>query len=424
MIAWLKGLTAARPAERVEPTISNTTSFLSSDTEAWNNLLPGGLAGSVSPATAMRHAAVYRCVSLIAFSIAMLPLKTYKDLPSGDRETATQHWASYMLRKRPNTRMSRSVFWRQLAAQMLLRGNGIAWIERKGSGIPLNIWPIPFERVHISLNGDRLRYQMQLDDGRIITVDQDDVLHFPGSPEWDGLKAKTPIQAMASSVGIGIEADRFARKYFENDATPPGYIAYPTGFKSKPEEKDELRAFWKRSFGGENRHSGPAILTDGGKYEQIPLSAEDAQLLETRRYQIEDIARIFGVPRFLLGMDETSWGSGIEALGIGYVTYTLDPHLVAVEDEIDFKLFPRSPFFGEFDRDVLLRGNIESRYKAYQLALGGSSGPGHMTPNEVRRRQNLPARPDGDKLAGWAAKEQQPAKEPKTTSEQQDTPDA
>ena len=173
---------------------------------------------------------------------------------------------------------------------------------------------------------------------------------------------------MGSAVGLGIEADRFAQKYFENDATPSGYIRYEKGFSGGEGAKDELRAFWQRTFGGEGRHSGPAILDQGGQYVPIPISAQDAQLLDTRRFQIEDIARIFGVPRFLLGMDETSWGSGIEALGIGFVTYTLDPHLCAIEDEVNHKLYGRgrparpgptaARYLGEFDRDVLVRPKL------------------------------------------------------------------
>ncbi|CAO4181995.1 phage portal protein [Methylorubrum populi] len=404
--------------------VEASTSFVSSDAEAWDRMLPGGLAGSVSPATAMRHSAVYRCVSILAFAAAMLPLKTYRELADGDRESDATPAAADLLRIRPNLRMSRTMWMRATIAQMLLEGNAVTWIERRGSGEPLALWPVPFHRVRISLNGDRLRYGLTLDDGRAIVCDQDDVLHIPGSAEWDGLKAKTPIQAMGSAVGLGIEADRFARKYFENDATPSGYVSYPSGAKIGASEKEEFRGYWRRTFGGEARHSGPAVLDQGGEYKVIPISAQDAQLLDTRRFQIEDIARIFGVPRFLLGMDETSWGSGIEALGIGFVTYTLDPHLCAIEDEVNHKLYGRGRpvrpgpnpvrYLAEFDRDVLVRGNIESRFKAYRLALGGSSGPGWMTPNEVRRKQNDSARPDGDTLTAWTG----PAKQGSTDSEE------
>jgi HK97 family phage portal protein len=423
----------AQPAQeaQLETQIAAAATWQSSDgVEIWQEHLPGAFgAGGVMPQSAMRHAAVYRCVSILAFSIAMLPLAVHREVThedgEDDRAPEPRNTIGELLRFRPNPRMSRTMFWRQMVAQMLLRGNGVAWIERLGSGDPIALWPVPRERASIQLLNGRLVYDLLLDDGRMIRVDQDDVLHIPGSSEWDGLWAKSPIQAMGSAVGIGIEADRFARKYFENDATPPGYIGYPTGTGSTKvaEQKDEIRRVWKDRFGGENRHSGPAVLTDGGEYKVIKISALDAQLLESRRFQIEDIARIFGVPRFLLAMDETSWGSGIEALGIGFVTYSLDPHLEAIEDELDHKLFGRGRrapgpkperLFAEFEREGLLRGNVEARNRALQISLGGNNGPGWQTPNEVRRKANLPRsnEPGADKLTAFVPGKGKPSTAP------------
>ena len=417
-MAWFgrkkKPAEQARREDLLEPQIAAATTWLSSDpAEIWHEAMPGAFGpGGVTAQTAMRHAAVYRCVSIISFASAMLPIGIHEEIGEDDRAPRPRHPYADLLRFRPNPRMSRAMFWRTMIAQMLLRGNGIAWIERKGSGDPIALWPVPRERASVQLLAGRLVYQLTLDDGRTIVVDQDDVLHIPGSPEWDGLMARSPIQAMASAVGIGIEADRFARKYFENDATPPGYISYPpnAGVTPTPERKEEIRRVWRERFGGDNRHSGPAVLDGGGEYKAIRISALDAQLLESRRFQIEDIARIFGVPRFLLAMDETSWGTGIEALGIGFVTYSLDPHLEAIEDELDHKLFGRgrprlsgpapSRFFAEFDRDPLLRGNLETRFKAYGTALGGNNGPGFATQNEIRAKLNMPRSkdPQSDKL--------------------------
>ncbi|GJE04695.1 phage portal protein [Methylobacterium isbiliense] len=204
----------ARRAEaaRATPQVEASTSFLSSDAEAWDRIPPGGLAGGISTETAMRHAAVYRCVSIIAFAAAMLPLKTYREQPGGDRVASAEHPAADLLRIRPNPRLSRTLWLRATLAQMLLEGNAVSWIERRGSGDPLALWPVAFHRIGIELAGERLRYRLLLDDGRAIVVDQDDVLHVPGSAEWTGLKARTPIQAMGAAVGLGLEADRFARE--------------------------------------------------------------------------------------------------------------------------------------------------------------------------------------------------------------------
>lgn len=383
------------------------TTFLSSDLEGWTGLFPD-LASGVSPDTAMRHGAVFRCVSLIAGATAMCPLLTYRRADDGFDELMRDDPTARLLKDRPNPRMTPTIFWRQIVSNMLLRGNGVAWIERKRSGQPVALWPIPFGRVTISLRNNRLRYQLTLDDGSIVIADQDDVLHFPGSAEWDGLKCKTPIQAMASTVGIGLEADRYAKAFFENDATPPTYISYPEKFSNASGQADEIRAYWKTRFGGKNRHAGPAVLDQGGEVKQLEITAEDAQLLETRKFQVEDIARLFGVPRPLLAMDGTNWGTGVLALDVFYRTHTLDPHWTAIAQEVSFKLFGPWNIYCEHDPSALDRADTKTRSEADRVALGGSAGPGVETQNEVRRRRKLPRSndPNADKLTAWSAPQQ------------------
>lgn len=377
---------------------------------SWQELLNAPASSmTVSADSAMRHAAVYRCVTLIAGSIAMLPLVTYRVQPDGDREANRSHPAAPLLALRPNARMSKVTFWRQIVQQMLLRGNGIAWIERTRNGAPVALWPIPWQRTAVTMMDDgALVYRMTLDNMEIVEAHQDDVLHIPGSPVWLGLMAQTPIQAMTMAIGIGLEADGFAKKYFENGGSADGYITYPQVFQSANGQADAIREYWRNRFGGQNRFSGPMVLDQGGKYETISITAEDAQLLETRRFQIEDIGRLFGVPRHLLGMDETSWGSGIEALGISFVTYTLGPHLQAIEDELDWKLFGTAAHHAEFDTAALTQGDQKSTFEAYGRALGGAPGPGWMTVNEVRRRARLPGIEGGDNLTTWTPKGQKP----------------
>ncbi|PLR25073.1 phage portal protein [Caulobacter zeae] len=383
------------------------TTFVSSDQEAWHSVFPD-LGSGVSPDTAMRHGAVYRCVALIAGATAMSPLLTYQRGADGFDQVMLDHPTARLLKDRPNPRMTPTIFWRQIVANMLLRGNGIAWIERKPSGQPLALWPIPFSRVAISLRNGRLRYQMTLDDGQIVIADQDDVLHFPGSVEWDGLKCKTPIQAMARSVRIGLEADRYAEAFFENDASPPTYISYPEKFANASGQADEIRTYWKNRFGGKNRHSGPAVLDQGGEIKQLEITAEDAQLLETRKFSVEDIGRLFGVPRPHLAMDGTNWGTGTLVLDVFFRTHTLDPHWKAINEECSWKLFGPWNIYCEHDPAALDRADTKTRSEADRIALGGSSGPGVETQNEVRRRRKLPRStdPNADKLTAWAGPQQ------------------
>lgn len=416
--------TSAAPApERVEPQLGaapdvQNAATITSSTGRWEDLFGPQIARAMSPELAMAHGAVWRCVSIISGVGAAVPLHTFRRAENGGAELAEGHAASSLLSIRPNERMSRTMFWRRMKSQMLLRGNAYAWIERKLNGQPIALWPVPYERVRVDLmSAGWARYHMRLDDMTMVVAHHDDVLHIPGSvvPEWDGLRFKTPMQAMASSVGIGLSADKYAQAYFDNDATPPSYITYPGKFQGGPEQSKEIREYWLRTFGGLNRFTGPAVLDQGGKVEQLTLSAEDAQLLETRRFSVEDIGRIFGVPRFLLGLDETSWGSGIEALGIGFVQYTMEPHFTAIEDEVNWKLFGTSKHYCAFDREALIRGDIKARADADRQALGGSAGPGWATPNEIRRRRNMPPNPasTADELVGWTAGQQAPKpKEP------------
>ena len=358
---------------------------------------------AVSSETAMRHSAVHRSVSLISSAVARLPAYTYRLQADGDRELNTTHPAAALLLKRPNPRISRTTFWRAIVSEMLLEGQGIAWIQRAQSGQPRALWPVPWRNTSVQLASGRLIYRMTLDGGQQVVADQDDVLHFPGSSEWDETEFKTPIRAYADSVAIGLEANRYARKYLENDATPSGYIAYPNKLRDRS-QGDEIRAYWRQKFGGENRFAGPAVLTEGGEFKQIAMNAQDAQLMETRRFQIEDIGRIFGVPRFLLALDETSWGSGIEQLGILFVRFTLDPHLQAIKDEVDWKLFGTDAHFVDFDTSELMRGDTKAMFEAYRMALGGNNGPGFLSQNEVRRKLHLPRSdaPEADQLLQWA----------------------
>lgn len=407
MFGWLRNRRSERT--RIEPGVMNATTFVSSDLEGYREVWGRSGIGGVSPATAMRHSTVYACVRIIAGSIAALPVEIYeRDADGSERELPADPMA-YLLGVEPNTRMSATTFWRQMVSQMLLRGNGIAWIERKGSGEPVALWPIPMQRVSVDLIRNRLRYQLTLDDGTIIVVDQDDVLHVPGTVEWNGLTSKTPIEAYAMPVGIGLEADRYAKKFFENDATPASYVSYPGKFQNGSDQKEEIRTYFKQKFGGENRHSGPAVFDQGGEVKQLDIKASDAQLLETRQFQVLDIARIFGVPLHLLNATEKDTGPGrnIEQQQIAFRQTALAMHIVAIESECRRKLFRRSGRYCAFDTNQLERGDMKGRFEAYRIALGGSSGPGFLVANEVRRLEGWRPREGGEELVKWSAREQQ-----------------
>lgn len=365
------------------------------DPGAWEALFGPHLAG-VSPDSAMAHSAFYRCVFLISSSIAMLDFGVFRVDDDGNRQRDTTSAPARLISSRPNGYMSPTMLWRTVAADMLRNGNGIVWIKRRASGEPIALYPIPWSRTAITtalVDGEQtLIYGLTLDDGRWVVAPSDDVLHIPGSAVWQNWRAMSPLTAYAMAVGIAISADNFAKAYFDNASAPDGYLTYPNDLKKGKDQAEEIRTHWRTRFGGANRFNGPAVLTDGGKYEPIPVAnAVDSQLLQARSFAVSDIGRIFGVPDHLLNLTDktTSFGSGIEELSRHFIDFTLGPHLKAIEDEVNYKLVRQSTKLAEFDREGFVRGNLESRMSAIQKGLGGAQGSGVMTQNEARAKIGL-----------------------------------
>jgi len=351
----------------------------------------------VNEHTAMRASAVYACVRLIAGAIASMPMQVYKRTTNG-REIDSSNPLYPILHDQPNPMLSALVYWESVVSAILLTGDSFSLIGRNHLGDALSLTPLNKRRVEVKKIDNRLIYVVGFDDGSYAAYDQDDVLHIPGVG-WDGKNGLSAItHAAQNAVGAALAADEYSARYFANDATPSGYIKYDK--KLSTDQADLLRDYWLRKHQGlENSHM-PAILTEGGEFHQLTITAQDSQLIETRKFQIGDIARIFGVPPHMIGDTEksSSWGTGIEQQSIGFVQYTLRPHLRRIEQELNRKLFPRGNSFAEFNVSGLLRGDIKGRNESYQIALGGNQQPGWMTINEVRKLENLPAIEGGNTL--------------------------
>lgn len=238
---------------------------------------------------------------------------------------------------------------------------------------------------------DRLKYYLQ-DGMRTWGADQDDMLHFPGFG-FNGLRGMSVIRyAARNAAGTAMAMDEYSGRFFAGGAHPS--VVLSTEKAMKPETIEALReAFANRYSGVQNAHRLPLVLTEGMKADALSLTAEDAQLLEGRKFQIVDIARAFGVPPHLIGETSasTSWGTGIEAMGRAFVAFSLQSHLVRIEQELNRKLFRTAAYFLEFNRDALLEGDSQGQAKLFRAALGGpGQGPGYMTIDEVRKLKNLP----------------------------------
>ncbi len=379
--------------------VPSARNALASGSAELYELLAGSPAASgvaVNESSAMRVTAVYACVRLIAGAIASLPLAVYRRTESGRERVRNDLW--WLLNEQPCPTVSAAVFWEYLVAQMLLSGDALAEIERGRGGAIRQLVPLDSRSVGIRRIEGRLRYEF-CRDGEWLGRDQDDILHIPGFG-FDGTRGMSVIRhAAREAIGLALAAEAFSSRFFASGAHPDVALKVPG--KMTQEQIDNLRRIWASKYGGAHNASLPIVLTEGTDLKEVTLSAQDSQLIEARRFQVADIARAFGVPPHMVGETDksTSWGSGIEQQGIGFVQYTLAPHLNRIEQEINRKCLRTERLFVEFNVEGLLRGDSKARAEYYTRALGGTQNPAWMTPNEIRRLENLPPVAGGDHLA-------------------------
>lgn len=383
--------------------IRNETLMLSGATSSQFSELFGLLdshAGVVvSPESSKRSAAVYACMRLIAGAVSLLPLPVYERTATGREKVDHEFW--WLLNEQPFPTLTSAAFWDWMISNILLRGDGLAQIKRHPvSGKVTGFLPLPRECVVIERRGDQLIYLVN-DGLKKYGLYQDDVLHFPGFG-FNGICGESVIaHAARHAIGTGLAADQFSGSFFARGATPSVVIQYPAGASPTKEQLHLLAEQFDEKYSGNGNHHRPLLLTNGGELQPVSMSAEDSQLLETRKFQVIDIARAFGVPPHMIGETSasTSWGSGIEQMSIAFARYTLGPYLIRIEQELNRKLWPRSAkYFIEFNREGLLAGDSKSESEYFGKALGGPGSQGWMTVNEVRRIKNLPPIDDGDKI--------------------------
>lgn len=355
----------------------------------------------------MRVSAVFACTRLICGAIASLPIDIYKRDKDQRTKQLTTHPYWWLLNEEACAQWTSASFWEFVVAQMLLRGDSIVYIVRESPGSPNIKALLPFRREQVIImrrppdnprTPPKLTYFFTTPEGSF-GAEQEDVLHFPGF-EFNGINSLSVIQWGArNGIGIAMRADEFAGKFFSQGAQPQ--IAVTSPKQMSPDQQNRFKQAWSDKYQGQGPTGIPLILTEGLDVKELSMTMVDAQLMETRKWQVTDIARAFGVPPHMIGetTNATSFGTGIEQMGQGFVDYTLGPHLERIEDELNRKLYPRNPYYIEFNADGLKRADATGRANYYKSALGGTQNPAWMTPNEIRALENLPPVPDGDKLA-------------------------
>lgn len=351
---------------------------------------------SVSPDTAMRLSAVNACVRLIAESIASLPLHVYRRSADGRRARADDSSAARLLHDEPNELMSSFTFRETLSAQLLLWGNAYAAIVRRRSSEPVELLPVQSRSVRVRrAAGGGLVYDVTMLDERTATIGQADMLHIPGL-SYDGLTGLSPVRYAAQSIGLAIAAEQFGATFFGNGSRPSGVITMPGVLSS--EQAKQLRAAWYDAYGGLPNSNKTAVLFNGAKFEPVSMPPEEAQFIETRKFQVADIARWFRVPPHMIGDLDKATFSNIEHQALEFVTHTLRPWLVRIEQELNRKLFPSSTdgrpndLYCEFAVDGLLRGDVKSRADYY---VKGRQW-GWLSANDIRRLENMEPIDGGD----------------------------
>ena len=398
---WPLKQTAPRRAvhDRVVPTLraaslENPATSLSNPA-AWLGEALGGatsFAGtSVSETSAMRSTAVFRCVALKSGVIASLPLQVFERTKQG-RNMANDHPVAVLLQNNPNDLMS-SFIWKEfIVSNLMLAGNHLSVIEYDNAARVLGILPVPWQQIEVARIRGRNRYTVRFNDGKE-ELDQEDVLHVPGIG-FDGVKGISPIQwAGRQPIGTSFALEELVGRFHANGVRASGFMEVPKGISDAGLQM-LLAEF--AAMGQGLRNAGAVVPVDAGsKFTPMQMTLADAQTLESRRFQVADIARLFGVPPHMIGeTDKTSsWGSGVEQQTIGFQIYNLEPELSRIEGELNRKLF-KEPYYCEFNREALAAMDAKTLMELYASAVNNAG----MTPNEIRRKRNLPDLPGGDDL--------------------------
>ena len=354
--------------------------------------LGGSTSGKVvTERSAMQMTAVYSCVRILSEAVAGLPLHFYKYDSNNSKTKAIDDPLYTLLHDEPNPDMTSFIFRETLMTHLLLWGNAYAQIIRNGKGEVVALYPLMPNKMSVERddNGEIYYiYSKSVEEGKSADagyhiLKKEDVLHIPGLG-FDGLVGYSPIAMAKNAIGLAIATEEYGAKFFANGAAPSGVLEHPGTIK----DPTKVREAWMSQFGGSSNSGKVAVLEEGMKYTPISISPEQAQFLETRKFQINEIARIFRVPPHMVGDLEKSSFSNIEQQSLEFVKYTLDPWIIRWEQSLNKALISKenkSKYFFKFNVEGLLRGDYQSRMNGYAVARQN----GWMSANDIRELENL-----------------------------------
>lgn len=351
----------------------------------------------VNERTAMKTTAVYACVRILAEAIASLPLHVYEYQDDGGKKLVHDHPLYYLLHDEPNPEMTSFVFRETLMSHLLIWGNAYAQIIRDGAGRVLGLYPLLPDKMEVQRD-DRGNiyyvYSRNSDENPMfkeygnIKLKAEDVLHIPGLG-FDGLIGYSPIAMAKNAVGMTLACEEYGASFFANGANPGGVLEHPGVLK----DPSKVRESWNSVYRGVNNAHKIAVLEEGMKYQQIGIPPEEAQFLETRKFQINEIARLYRIPPHMVGDLDKSSFSNIEQQSLEFVKYTLDPWVIRWEQSLQRSLLlpgEKGKYFIKLNVDGLLRGDYQSRMNGY--AVGRQNG--WFSANDIREMENMNPIPD------------------------------
>jgi HK97 family phage portal protein len=367
-----------------------------SQSRFWLDLLDGGKtkAGvNVTTGTAMRTAAVWACVTVRSEDIAKLPVHLYRRRKDGGKDRATEHPAYRLMHDQANYRNTAFEFKQMMQMQVDLHGNALAVKELDARGQIAALWPIQWTNVQILKSKDErdLFYRVMIGNEQII-IPAEDVFHLRGNT-LDGVCGLSPIAWQRETIGLAMAQDTYAGAFFGNSAQPNGALISPE--KLSKEAADALRTSWEARFRGPENSNKLAIFDGGMDWRQIGMNNADAQFIEARKYQNAEIWRIFRVPPHKVGDLEKATFSNIEMQALEYVQDCLMSIMERWQQALARDILSekdRTEYFFEFMPDAILKGDILSRYGAYQIGLMN----GWLSDNDIRDRENMNRIEDGD----------------------------
>ena len=348
---------------------------------------------AVNEMNSLRSTAVFGCVRILAETVASLPLPVYERLPNGGKRPAQNHPLYSVLHDLPNPEMTSFNLREAMITHAALWGNAYCEIVSDGAGRVRELWPFRPDRMQLMRNErGELVYVYNSERVGVKTYPAENIYHLRGLG-MDGLKGLSMIKLAAQAIGLSLATEQFGAAFFGNGAVPGGVLQHPA--KLDDPAYNRLKESWVEQHQGSDRGSRIAILEEGMTYERIGVPPEDAQFLETRKFQITDIARIFRVPPHMLGDLDRATFANIEHQSLEFVIHTIRPWLVNFEQEAMRSLFTapeRQRYQAEFNIDGLLRGDIASRYQAYSIGRQN----GWLSANDVRFKENMNPIENGD----------------------------